>query len=257
MVASLIQNRRRRRRRRIAAAAAAALLSLAAGLYLAVEYIPAWYVPVELADTDLPRVRRQSGQWADDVGDRMVRGERFTVELAQRECNEFLAALPDVVPEARQAWPESVRRPAVCFHPGGVRLGAQCGNRGWQAIVSADLSVAVSDGGDYLVVTLDEARGGALAVPAWLLRRVVDPALAPLQATEARAQAGAEGTRPAAGSESPRSWLRTLDGALTADALLDGVRVRNRFTWPNGRRRFHVAAIEFQDGGVRVTVEPW
>jgi len=213
-------------------------------LWLAFQHKPGWYRPAVLDEPTLRRARSESVATADQVSDRLVKREAFELTLTDRSVNEWLAALPELWPEARDAWPPELSQPAVRFGEGTVRLGVHFEYEGWRAIIGVSLSVGVSADGQSLTVKLNAASGGSLPAPRTLLDRILDPQLDRLsRRRDARGQ--------------PHDiWASSLAKVRSTADLYDGVTVRNRFIWFNGRRPFRIAAIEVGGGELRLRIEP-
>lgn len=239
--------RRDGRGRRLRIAAKMALAAIAVGfvaLWFAFQHKPGWYRPAALDEAMLRRARSESVATADYVGDRLVERETFEVTLSDRAVNEWLAAMPELWPEARQAWPPELTEPAVRFDHGSIRLGGNIEYRGWRAIVAVGLTLTVAEDGRSIAVRLDGASGGSLPAPRAVLERWIDPELARL------ARRSAERGRSGEGLDSVLSQARSI-GDLYA-----GVSVRNRFVWFNGHRPFRIGAIEVREGELKLRIEP-
>ncbi len=201
---------------------------MAIALWLAFQHKPSWYRPVHLDSEGLQRARRESVAAADDFGDRLVLGEPFEVTLTQQSINEWLFALPETWPQAKDALPPELREPFIQFVPGAVRFAAHVENAVGQAILSIDLGAAVSGDGTSLTVAASAIRGGSLRVPGFLIQRMVSM------------------IKPPSADQD----------AITIDQLLSGLSTRNRLTWPNGQRPFRIRAITIGHGTLRLAIEP-
>lgn len=212
-------------------------------LWMKFHRIPAWYVPVEVSVEDLPRIRSESSRWADDIGDKVVRRRSFEIELHEFTVNEFLAALPDIAPDADRYLPREVLDPCIDLRDGEIHFGARLVQEAWQCIVTLAIAVQVTDDGRYLAVALRDVRGGSLSIPQSLLQRVVGPLLEDAQKALQRGR-------------SSNVWSEAFRDVDSVGKLYEGVRVRNRFTWPNGNRRFRIESITVLDGVVKVVIDP-
>lgn len=217
-------------------------------LWMMFQHIPAWYVPVEVSSEDLPRVRRESSRWVDGVSDKIVRRRTFEIELQELEVNQLLTALPFVCPLSSDAgvgryWPKEVVAPVVSFRDGYIRVAARLVQDLWQCIVTIDLSIEVTEDGRYLILALREVHGGSLSIPQNALQRVFGPEL-----EEAR--------KSARGGRSSSAWSEAFRDVDHVSKLYHGLRVRNGFTWPNGKRRFRIESITVLDGVLKVVIDP-
>lgn len=213
-------------------------------LWLVFQHKPGWYRPPVVTETMLQHARTTSAATADDVSKRIVDAESFQIVLTDEVVNEWLAALPHLWPDARRSVPPEVSDLAVQFEDGQVRVGALYADDGWRAIVSIGLFPAVSRDGKTLRVTLTGAKGGSLPVPRMILRRILSSVLE--RGTGARDQRGD-------GTAALGSAFRDL---RSADELFEGVRIRNRFVWPNGDRPLRIDSIEVDGGELRLRIEP-
>ena len=213
-------------------------------LWLVFQHRPGWYRPEIVTETMLQQARTTSAAAADRVSKRIVEAETFEVRLTADTVNQWLAALPHLWPDARRSIPPEISDLAVHFDDGRVRVGALYAKDGWQAIVSVGLILAVSGDGDGITVTLDDARGGSLPVPRMILEEILQ---------RVRQGAGRAGANPELDAGTLES---VLEGLRSVDDLFDGVRLRNRFVWPNGRRPIRIAAIEADDGELHLQIEP-
>ena len=240
------RNDRRRIRRWLERSLSAAIVLLLVGvvpMWLVFQHKPDWYRPPVLNATGLQRARAEAVATADDVSDRMVRGEPFDVVLEDRAVNEWLAALPHAWPDALEALPPELSDLVVAFEVDRVRIGALYTRRGWRAVVSGAVSLSLTDDGQRLNWRLDEVCGGSIPVPRRLLARFVDPLLA--------RRGGGDDRRRPDGSSRPE-----LEDVSSTAALFDGVTSPNRFTWFNGRRPFRIAALRLEDGKLRLRIAP-
>jgi hypothetical protein len=215
------------------------------GLWLAFQHKPAWYQPVRMDEQGYHFARRDAVATADSISDQLVQGKEFELVLTDRSVNEWLAALPRIWPEAKQTLPPELRDPAVRFAEDRIRFAAHFDKNGWQAIVSVDLFVRVSDDGTSVTVALAGARGGSLPVPRTIIERLLRPLIE---------HARSSGKNHDADATSP--WDAAVKSVRSVDQFFTGVTSRNRFVWPNGKRPFRIASIRASNGELRIRLQP-
>jgi hypothetical protein len=215
------------------------------GLWLAFQHKPAWYQPARLDEQGYQLARRDAVATADSISDQLVQGKEFELVLTDRSVNEWLAALPSIWPEAKQALPRELRDPAVRFAEDRIRFAAHFDKNGWQAIVSVDLFVRVSDDGTSVTIALAGARGGSLPVPRTIIERLLRPLIE---------HARSSGKNHDTDATSP--WDAAVKSVRSVDQLFTGVTSRNRFVWPNGKRPFRIASIRANNGELRIRLQP-
>ena len=215
------------------------------GLWLAFQHKPAWYQPIRLDEQGYQHARRDAVAMADSISDQLVQGKEFELVLTDRSVNEWLAALPRVWPEAKQSLPDEIRDPAVRFAEDNIRFAAHFDKNGWQAIVSVDLFVRVSDDGTSVTIALAGARGGSLPVPRAVIERLLRPLIE--HARSSGKNHGTDATSP---------WDAAVKSVRSVDQLFTGVTSRNRFVWPNGKRPFRIASIRATNGELRISLHP-
>jgi len=215
------------------------------GFWLAFQHKPAWYQPVRLDEQGYQLARREAVATADSISDQLVQGKEFELVLTDRSVNEWLAALPRIWPEARQSMPDELRDPAVRFAEDRIRFAAHFDKNGWQAIVSVDLFVRVSDDGTSVTIALAGARGGSLPVPRAVIERLLRPLIEHTRSSGKNHDADA--TTP---------WDAAVKSVRSADQLFTGVSSRNRFVWPNGKRPFRIVSIRTANGELRIRLQP-
>ncbi len=231
----------RRKRKRILVTTIFSLGATLTLLILVLQCRPSWYQPVVLSESVVQDARRETVAAADDFSDRLVRRKLFEVVFTEDEVTRWLAALPQVWPEAGAAWPKSLQAPVVRFVADGqVYLGVRAESSGWRAVVSLEGSLKLSENKDSLRIKLDRIQCGKLSIPATLLEQI-----APWVRPKPRPQAGKEGSE---GQGDPT----TIDVAQ----LVRGVEIGNTFVWPNGRRKFRITALHVENGRVRLTIQP-
>ena len=237
-------NIRGKRRRWVAVAVFAAVLAGIAVTFLMAQHRPGWYRPATLTLTDenaMRTVRRDATNTFDAFGDRIVEGKRFEFELTEQAVNQVLAALPQLWPEAAGSIPRELADLAVSFGNGWARIGAMVSTSNWQAIGGVALAVTVVEDGAKLKLALVGASCGSLPLP----RAILEPAL------------NRSLKRPPPKSADAEFESIELGSVVESAAqLYEGITIPNRFTWPNGERRFRLKAIQFSPGKMRLEIEP-
>lgn len=221
-----------------------ALVSLSAFLIvvvLLIEHKPSWYQPATLDAFQLERARLDATTTWNDISGRMVRGRSFEVTLSEQAVNEWLAVLAHDRPELFASWPADVQSPAIGFVAGQIRISAFYESGGWRVIVTVGMRPRISAGGRYCALELDGAYLGSLPVNRSLVARFVQPILR---------------DSPESNGERHRATPWVGADVRTADWLCRGLRIENRFVWPNGDRPFRIESIAVADGTLRVRLNP-
>lgn len=213
-------------------------------LWLALHYIPDWYQPVDPTSVEARNARNELINVTDDISRQIVRAEPFELVLTDRTVNQWLTVIPQPAPADGRDGLASIRAPAVRFEPGRIRIGGEYSSAHWTTIVNVCVAIGVTKDGSQIVLRLKEVRGGLLPVPRSLIREML---LSLVQ--RARPTNGAA-------PDLPEDVARVLETINSADALSDGVAVANRFIWPNGKRPYRIESIRFEDGVVRISIEP-
>jgi len=230
-----------------------ALISLIAAplgsltLWLALEHRPRWYAPAVLDEQGVQAARRDATNAVDRFGDQLVRRQPFEVVLHDDALNAWLTALPNIWPDAARALPRELHDTALRFETGRLRIGALYEVSGWRAIVSGAAAAALADEGATIELRLVETCCGSVPMPRSLIARVANPHL--------HAAAMSDG-KPSSASVTPRDAISSLREVRSVDQLYRGVRIRNRFVWPNGKRPFRIAQITIAAGELRLRIEP-
>lgn len=199
-------------------------------MLLAFQCRPSWYNPVAVGEEVLRRAQRESAGVIDDTGRHLVRREAYEVSITQQQINEWLAAMPKLWPRWGNRLPEDVRNLAAKLEPGRIRIGALVDRGGVRVVLNGALRISLANDGHAIRIELEQIRGGKLAVP----RRLISAVHGLLDDSE--------------GSDNEQ-------GTSIVD-LFDGVDVPNDFIWPNGERRFRIADIRIEPGGVHLRLEP-
>lgn len=220
-------------------------------LWLMFQHKPSWYRPATLDEAGLERARGEATGVADDVSDRIVQGEPFDLVLRDRAVNEWLAGLEGIWPDAQHVIPPELSNLATRFDGDRVRLGALCAGGRVRVILNAAFSVRVSDDGRNVAIALTGARSGSLPIPRAVLDRMLNPLLSQQHSRDVRSR-----TAAASGKAQPTPLESSLDDVRSVDDLFEGVKVRNRFIWPNGDRPFRIDSIKIDNGELHLRIEP-
>jgi len=222
----------------------------AAGLILVlfIEHRPTWYRPVEHNRISLDEARGRAAQLVDSISDAVVLGESFDLRITDALANAWLATALHDRPDLFARIPDEFKQPAIGFRDDCVQFGAKFERNGWRAILSARVGVTVSADGSELSVSVQRISIGSLPLPRWLwpiskqnnkgleLNGAADLTKSPLLDLEA----------PSPENSNKLDWRQ----------LGKGLRIRNRFIWPNGRRPFRIAAATATNGVLLVRIEP-
>ncbi len=213
------------RRRLIVIASLSLVLLICAlgGLLCAAAYRPAWYRPAAVNYERLPADKHSFVALLDSVSAALNRGEPIDLVIEQDQFNRWLAARDEVFPPDWQRF-RQLRDPFVEILPDNrLRLAAIARRHGFAAVVSIELRAALEP--QELQIEPLRVRIGTLPVPAATLIRIAAPYL-------------------------PDAMHQKLAGATP------WLRVRNRLTWPNGKRRFVITRISTQPGRLQLRLEP-
>ena len=190
------------------------------GLFCAATYRPGWYQPAAVDFDRLPEDKQSFVALLDSISAALNRGESIEVVVDQAQLNRWLAARHEVFPPEWQRF-EPLRDPFVEILPEQqLRLACRIGRHGPAVVGSVQVRLAV--GPEAIELIGPTLRAGLLPVPSgWLLDRLPGGV---------RAYADDRGGR---------------------------LRIRNRWIWPNGRRRFRIASLRSEAGRLRVRLEPF
>lgn len=211
-------------------------------LWLALQHKPSWYAPAVVTDALVKRAQRDTAALSESITQHLVKGRPIEVRLTQDRINEWLAALPRLSPEGWHGLPEQIKTMAVSMEPGRIRIGVHYVDDSWQAILNAGLSLGLSQDVREVTMALSDVQGGALTAP----RALLDRMLASRPAARSREDGNARGV----------SLGSLLERVRSADDLFSGIRVPNRFVWPNGERAFRIDELRLEDGEVRLRLQP-
>lgn len=213
-------------------------------LWLTFQYKPTWYRPAQLDAMAIQQARNSALTRIDDVSRQMVQGRGFDVVLTEEEVNAWLAVLPTSWPNAMEKLPEGISQPVVRFVNGGLWVGAHYTARGWQTIVSFEIALQMEPAEDRLRVTLRHVKLGAISVPLSMLDSVFtdlirSSSVLPVQENRRRKGVSA-------------SVDRSIHSAPTAQ----GVSIRNRFVWFNGKRPFRIESLTLTPKQLKLHLQP-
>lgn len=202
----------------------AVLLVGFAGLFCAATYRPGWYQPAAVDFDRLPEDKQSFVTLLDSISAALNRGESIEIVVDQAQLNRWLAGRHEVFPPEWQRF-EPLRDPFVEILPEQrLRLACRIGRGGLAVVGSVQVRLVVEP--EAIELSGPTLRAGLLPVSAgWLLERLSD-----------RLPGGL------------RSYVDDRGGPL---------RIRNRWIWPNGRRRFRVASLHSEPGRLRIRLEPF
>lgn len=205
------------------------------------QHKPTWFRPAILSENDLQRLRREAISFVDDIGDQLVRGRTFAVVLRQRRINEWLGAIAGASADDPDR-PIQISSPVAHVGNQHIQIGAICERNGWRSVLHFCCTLRLVDDGRSLRIALEGVYCGAIPIPRRIIRDVLVPPLTHLWRD---------------GDPADANCVRILDREVCGvDELFDGISFPNRFVWPNGKRAFRIDALEFEEGGVRLKIQP-
>jgi hypothetical protein len=188
---------------------------------------PAWYAPQAVDYVRLPEDKRALVSTVDRISAELQGTAPVTVQVDDEQVNRWIAARHELSPEewldAKLPDLNGLPPPHVSFLAGDrVRIAVLTERGGFGTVVSAVIRVHVL--GDEVAIELDAVRLGRLPVPrSWV-------------------------------TEALQGWER---GSIREALAPDGTwRVPNDFVWPNGRRRFRLAAVRTSDNRLMLELDP-
>lgn len=209
-----------------------------ATLWLIFQHKPDWYRPPPVNERMLRDARSEVAEIVEGISHRIVRGETFELSFTDETVNQWLAALPHVWPGARRNVPPELRDLVIRFEDGRIRIASLYVKGGWRAVLTVAVEVGLSKDGRRVSLQLIEAHGGSLPVPHSVLVYMLG----------GLAIGGADTVIRSGDPPKPHK-------PGTAADWLSGLRVPNRFVWPNGKRPFRIDAIELTQGRIRLRLE--
>jgi hypothetical protein len=218
--------RRRRALKRGLLAGGAIVLFVVVGMWLAAIRVPSWYQPVRVDSGQVQAVRDDLETAFDGLNVGMQGDQPFDVVIDQARLTSWLSVREKIWPGVVRYVPGDVALPVLSFAAGRVVAGGLVSRGPLRGVVSAEVTVEAD--AETVTLRLVDCRVGALPVPRDVVRRFLDG----------------------------RTGGKALINGTKASALLDGVRVPNRFEWPNGRRPFRIESLELTDGQLIARIEP-
>lgn len=238
--------RRKRRYRVWIIRAALALVAIGGivviGGWLAVESIPDWYVPVEVSQAELTRVRNSLPNTYQAINERVMAGAAFDFPITERTVTEWVVARGELYPEARSWLPGWLRDPVVCFRDNRCIIGARVNYQGWQTILGIHLVMDVHD--EDLTVRVDKLTAGAVPIP---MSQLSEPLADLLDAHRLDEELMPD---PIA------KVLHRLRERGPEELVEHGVTFPNRIRLRNGNRVVRLRTVAAADGTLTVGLEP-
>lgn len=220
--------------------------------WLTFQHKPEWYRPAHLSTAGLRKARVDVINMVDYMGDRLVEGSPFDLELNDASVTQWFEVLPELYPEFLRLLPSGASEFAVRFLNDRIRMGwlhdvggeaALNPQRGrWRVIAGTAIALHVSQDGQSLELMLRGVQGGSIPIPRFLLRSWLDPVLSS-EAVNLRGFRLLSSTKLAYGLHS-------------VDDLFEGVALENRFVWFNGNIPFRIESIAITDGTLRLRIRP-
>jgi hypothetical protein len=200
-----------------------AVAGLLLGLGVAVTCRPSWYQPASIDYSRLQDDKRAQLRLENEISAALNHNSPIDIELEEAQLNRWIAARHELWPTEAPSL-EPFQRPQVVFLDNNrVRLAALLAQSGIQIVLSATFRFDLQ--ADGLVVAWDTVHAGALPIP----RKLIEEAAQKL----------------------------TDRLGLGEQAVTEGsMRLPIEATWPNGKRRFRIAAVSISDGVLRVSLEP-
>jgi hypothetical protein len=206
----------RARALRIAAALLCGFTLALAAAWMTFQRVPSWYRPQWLSRTQIQSLQRDVDASFEHITRQLAAGDPTTITMSSRQLNDLLAARAELWPAAG-VWPSpDISALYVSFEARAARVGLRHHWGSIQSVWSATVRPAVDD--QTIALVVEEVRAGSWPVPAWL-------------------------------------WP-ICNGDGRTDQEPCGLRVRNRFNWPNGSIPFSVAGLELMDDELTIRLEP-
>ena len=221
---------------RLLAACGLLLPLVLAGMWLAVQHVPDWYVPPAIPPRDYQKVRDDFEAVFNEISEKLMSSEPFTLVLKDRQLNNWLAIRGQILPETARWLPEYLEDPMVRFDNDMLTVAGTATRGSVRSVVSLGWQLEV--GPETIVARLRETRSGSLP----LSHGLISKALARV------------------GGDSPSSDATALGGGLNLAGKIrqagTGLDIENRFRWKNGDRLFRITSLESRGGVVRVKIQP-
>jgi hypothetical protein len=162
-----------RRMRLAATIGTGAVLLTCLILFLTAQHIPAWYVPIHVADdkSEQQRVRDSLTEAVDRFRAGLAAGQPFEFRIGDRTINEWVVARAEIYPESADWLPAWLNDPVLHFASDGIMVGARYDRDGWKAILSLHFEPRAQ--GDEPGIRVQGVEVGSLPVPtSWIRDRL-------------------------------------------------------------------------------------
>lgn len=207
-----------------------------AGLWLAIQHIPAWYIPPAIPPQDYQQVRDGFEAVFNEISAKLMSSEPFTLVLKDQQLNDWLAIRGQILPEAARWLPDYLADPMIRFEDDLLTVAGTATRGQVKSVVSLGWKLDV--GPRTILAKLQRTRSGSLPLPEGLI-------------SKALAQVAADSSSAATTS---------LGGGLNLAGKImqagTGLEIENRFRWKNGDRLFRVTGLQSRGGVVRFEIEP-
>lgn len=161
---------RTRRRLLLAAFVTCAALALMATVVLfAITSIPGWYTPRAVDHGQLSRDKREAVTLIDAISRKLNQNQSIEISLGIVQLNRWITARDQLALNLIPAL-NGFERPVIAPTASGLRVGLLRAWKGWQFVVSFDLTWKTTPQG--VVFELEHVSLGQLPIPAaWILER--------------------------------------------------------------------------------------
>ncbi|MFQ5590337.1 MAG: hypothetical protein ACE5HE_04155 [Phycisphaerae bacterium] len=236
------------------------------GLWAMFEHRPGWYRPGQADDATARRAQVSAAEFVDSISDQLAGSQGIELIVNASEANDWIASLPRLWPEAARSLPPELSNLAIGFRPGAVHVGGYYTGDGWHSILNVTIALELCNEGSTLIVRLTDVHSGALPIPRAALAKVFGKLVGkasdasgldawnPL-APSARRQRELI-PEPSPGRPAEQRPSGGLAGLRSVDQLFEGIRIDNRFIWPNGDRPCRISSLRISPGELRIGLEP-
>ncbi len=193
--------------------------------YLALIYIPAWYVPEYVDPMDQQKLRDDFTSLTTKINQGMQHPKPFELAIAARDVNRFISGLAYLDPQLKDTIPSNVMDPAIQFEDDYLKVGAVVDQDGKQVFASFWIRVRPQE--NWLVLDTLKVKVGLYPVPMSALKERIDKL---------------------AGKKS--KFLPDVRG------ILESGQYPNRFRYPNSDYDFRITHLRARDGILYLTIEP-